>query len=332
MKIPNLIPMQSVGAAKPCDISVIIAHRGPEMGLWFTMESCMMGLEKTGLTYEFRICANGEETISDDMRRIQHWTEQEGHIGEFFHSVQPLAPPTARQMVTEHANGKYLFFFDNHCLPTPGYFLRGVQSMEKYNIDFLHSTTKFFSGEGTDYEYKLSLKRDFWTLEPYKKPLDPENPYRIACAGHGGFVVRNSAWKECRGYWEGFEGYGGEETYTDLKFWLFGKQVWLDPLMIHKHWAGKREYTRHFTDDFFRNMYMAANCIGGEAWLARVFSSTMKCSRFVNKRELIKIKPLYDLMVEAQKKSQSHSEWIASRRTKTLDELLVWFDENGIRR
>lgn len=328
MEMTKLFPSTPVDA-NPVDISIIIAHRGPEMGLWMTVESCMMDLENSGLTYEFRICSNGEEKLSEDMKRIKHFVEKTGHMGEFLHVVQPTSPPSARQMVTENANGKFLFVFDNHCLPYPGYFKRGHDVMEAYHIDFLHSTTRFFAGEGTNYEYKLSLKRDFWTMEPYREPLK-EQPYRIAVAGHGGFAVRNSAWKECGGYWEGFEGYGGEETYTDLKFWLLGKEVWIDPKMIHLHWAGQRLYKRHFTDDYFKNMYMSANCIGGDEWLAKVFSSTMRCSRFIPNG--VKPTPIYDLMLEAQKKSKNHSAWIAERRKMTLDELLIWFDANGIRR
>lgn len=327
MKIPSLVPSSQL-SSNPCDVSVIIAHRGPEMGLWFTLESCIMDLEQSGLSYEFRICANGIEKPSEDLVRIKHYTEKTGHVGEFLHIVQPMSPPAARQIITENANGKYLFFFDNHCLPTRGYFKRGVDVMDAFNIDFLHSTTRFFAGEGTNYEYKLSLKRDFWTLEPYREPVGI-TPYRIAVAGHGGFAVRNSAWKECGGYWQGFEGYGGEETYTDLKFWLLGKEVWIDPKMIHMHWAGERAYTRHFTDDYYKNMFMAARLIGGDEWLHRVFSSATRCTRFVKKDQ--PVTPMYDLMVQADTKTKEHAKWIAERRTKTLDELLVWFLNNNIR-
>jgi hypothetical protein len=328
MNLPSLVPSSGL-QARPVDVSVIIAHRGPEMGLWFTIESCMIDLERSGLSYEFRICVNGEEMISEDLRRIKHFTEKTGHMGELLHVAQPMSPPTARQMVTENANGKYLFFFDNHCLPTPGYFRRGVSMMDAQNIDFMHSTTRFFHGEQIHYEYKLSLKRDFWTLAPYLDALNPDLPYRVAVAGHGGFVVRNSAWKECGGYWQGFEGYGGEETYTDLKFWMLGKEVWIDPQMVHFHWAGERQYSRHFTDDYYKNMFMSANLIGGDEWLHRVFSSATRCTRFVKKGQTAT--PMYDLMVEAQSKTKEHAKWIAERRTRTLDELLAWFKDNGIR-
>lgn len=327
MNLPSLA-ISSALTKRPTDISIIIAHRGPEIGLWMTLESCMMELDQTPLSYEFRICVNGIDTLTEDLKRIKHYTEKTGHMGEFLHVVQPMSPPAARQIVTENANGRYLFFFDNHCLPTRGYFTRGVESMDSLGIDFLHSTTRFFAGEGTNYEYKLSLKRDFWTLEPYREPVS-EQPYRIAAAGHGGFAVRDSAWKEVGGYFQGFDGYGGEETYTDLKFWLLGKEVWIDPKLIHMHWAGKRDYNRHFTDAYYTNMFMSANCIGGEQWLSKVFQSATNCTRFVNKAE--PPTPLYDLMVRAVNVSKGHAKWIAERRTRTLDQLLQWFADNNIR-
>lgn len=327
MEMPNLVPSTPT-VKNPVDISIIIAHRGPEMGLWMTIESCIMDLEGTGLSYEFRICANGIDKISDDLKRIKHFTEKTGHMGEFLHVVQPTAPPSARQMVTENANGRYLFFFDNHCLPQAGYFRRGVDVMDAHHIDFLHSTTRFFAGEGTNYSYKLSLKRDFWTLEPYREPKDQNEPYRIACAGHGGFAVSNSFWKKIGGYFEGFAGYGGEETYTDLKAWRMGGEVWIDPKFIHYHWAGERIYKRHFTDDFFKNMYMSANCIGGDEWLARVFASTTRCSRFIPTG--VKPTPIYDLMLEAQKKSRNHAKWINDNSTRSLNDVLEYFNQEGI--
>jgi len=330
--MPILVPSSQLRVAEPVDISIIIAHRGPEMGLWMTIESCIMDLSSTGYTYEFRVCSNGEEKISDDLKRIKHFTEKSGHMGEFLHVVQPTAPPTARQMITEKANGRYLFFFDNHCIPTPGYFTRGVSMMDANGIDFLHSTTRFFEGEGLNYSYELALKRDFWTLQPYRE-LPKGNtgqPYRVACAGHGGFAVRSDFWKKIGGYYQGFDGYGGEETSTDLKVWRMGGEVWLDPKLIHLHWAGERAYKRHFTDDYFRNMYMSANIIGGDEWLARVFSSTMKCSRFINTKGNKKPTPIYDLMLQAQKKSNPYAKWINEHSIRTLDEVLEYLKRESI--
>jgi hypothetical protein len=325
----NLVPCSSL-QTKPCDVSVIIAHRGPEIGLWLTIESCIMDLEPSGLSYEFRICANDVERLTEDMKRIKHWTEKTEHVGEFLQVAQPMAPPSARQIVTENANGKYLFFFDNHCMPTRGYFKRGVESLQREGVKYLHSATRFFQGEGLNLDYKLSLKRDFWTLEPYRDtPNGTVDPYRVACSGHGGFAVRKETWQKIGGYFQGYIGYGGEETGTDLKVWRMGEEVWLDPQFIHLHWSGERVYSRHFNDDYYRNMLMCANIVGGDKWMHTVFNSMTHCTRFVKKGE--PVTPLYDLLVQAEEMSTPYAKWVNLHSVMTLDEVLEHFKKIGVR-
>jgi hypothetical protein len=313
----------------PVDVSIIIAHRGAELGLWATIHSCSIELQASGLTYEFCIAVNGEEKLSDDLTRIREYLGRTGTMQEFVHVAEAMSPPSARQLATESANGKYLFFFDNHCLVNRGYFTRAIESMERYGIDVLHSTTKFFDGCETNYEYHLTLKRDFWTNKPYFDPVDPNVPYKVAMAGHGGFAVKRDFWERIGGYWPGFVGYGGEESYFDLKTWLFGSSVWLDPQMVHYHWAGVRSYARHFTPDYFRNMLMCANVIGGEQWMYTVFNSFKKFPQ--RKMKDIEIVPLFDILCEAQAKSQQHAKWLADKRVTTLDDFLAHCAGAGIR-
>ena len=298
------------------------------MGLWMTIESCIVDLSSVNnLTYEFRICTNGEEKLEDDEVRIKHFLGKAGCCGEYTHSVQAMSPPAARQMLTENANGRFLFFFDDHCMVVPGYFRRALESMAG-GIDYLHSTTRFFAGEGTDYSYHLSLKRDFWTEKPYHEPQDADRPYRIATAGHGGFAVTAKAWREIGGYYQGFEGYGGEETSTDLKAWRMGKEVWIDPKMVHLHWSGKRGYDRHFTDGYYFNMFSAAYIVGGERWLHTVFKSASGSTRFINKSG-----PqisLLDLLQRAQRTASNYANWVNLRSTRTLDQVLEYFALHNI--
>lgn len=322
------ITLSSVPSTKSVDISIIIAHRGSAMGLWMTVESCVMDLENTDYTYEFCIYSNGTEKLDDDEVRIKHFIATSGHYGNYVHSAQAMAPPSARQLLTEEANGKVFFFFDNHCMVVPGYFKRAMDAMDAYRIDYLHSTTRFFSGEGTDYSYHLSLKRDFWTEKPYREPQNTTQPYRIATAGHGGFVVRASTWKEIGGYYQGFEGYGGEETSTDLKAWRMGKEVWIHPRVIHLHWGGKRDYDRHFTDGYYFNMFSSAYIVGGEKWLNTVFKSAMGSTRFVKKGGTQVT--LLELLQRAQSTALNYANWVNLRSTRTLDQVLEYFVQQDI--
>jgi hypothetical protein len=309
------------------DISIIIAHRGPGMGLWATVHACIADLEDTDLSYNFCIVSNGEQVLDQEARQVLWFLDKAGKLKYSLHHIEPLAPPTARQLATEQADGEFLFFFDNHCLVKHGYFKRAISKMKEGGLDMLHSTTRFYLGDKDNYHYKLTLKKNFWASAEQNKPETTE-PYRIAAGGHGGFVVRRSVWEEVGGYGPIglYEGYAGEELYFDLKMWRLGKQNWLDPQLLHYHYAGNRNYPRHYTDDYFRNMLMTAHIIGGKTWMYDVQES------FTNHypRQMKSEATIFDLMEQAEKRSQSHADWLNKHSVKSLDELLAWFPTQNI--
>lgn len=303
------------------DFNIVIAHRGPAMGLWATVLSCEEDLRHSKFDYSYLLCVNGDEKVSADTQNLIHFLQKTGRLGYVHHSPEPLSPPNARQAVLEHADGEILYFFDNHCLVARDYFTRSLLDFKLYGaeMDMLHSTTVFFSGDNRHYHYNLKLKKNFWA----NSATVPENelkPYRIAAGGHGGFAVRRSVWNEVGGYWNGFKGYGGEEMYFDLKMALLDKKNWLDPRMIHYHYAGQRGYPRHYTDDFFINMMMCANIIGGYDWMIDVMGS------FAQHYPKHKSgRTFFDLAIEAEERSKEHAAHLASIRKRTLDEQLVLF-------
>jgi hypothetical protein len=326
------------------DISVIIAHRdvvdtrclscndtvgigasSSPMGLWYTLQSIQLDLEDAGYDYEVRLYINGATKIHSDTRAVLHYLEKTGRLAYKHTAIDPVAPPLARQAATKDANGKYLFFFDNHIIVKPGYFERAIESMKEYNMDMLHSTTRFYHGQPDTYHYGLHLEKNFWA-DAATVPSDPEKPYKVAAGGHGGFVVRKDVWEEVGGYgWDNFRGYGGEEMYFDLKMWMLGKNNWLDPQLVHYHYAGNRGYRRHNTDDFFINMMAVANIIGGESWMNTVQGSFIKhYSKMQTGRSI------FELSIEAYERSKEHAEWLAKRRLRTLDEQLEYFKKHNV--
>jgi predicted glycosyltransferase involved in capsule biosynthesis len=288
-----------------------------------------LALNHTDYEYDFAIVTNGEDKLNSDTKRVIDFLKSAGRLGYHHHSEEPLSPPSARELGALAANGKVLFFFDNHCLVENSYFDHAMRDFnENPEIDMLHSATMFYLGEKPCYEYKLQLESNFWaSAKP--TPIATDKPYRIASGGHGGFAVRRSAWYETGGYWDGFVGYGGEELTADLAFWLLGKQVWIDPRVIHYHYAGDRGYTRHYTDDYFRNMMMSANIIGGEKWLYTVYDSFASGTY----PRVMSDKSMFDLLTEAQTKSESYHRFLYSRpdlQHKDLDALLAYFKEHNI--
>lgn len=319
------------------DLSIVIAHRGDAMGLWATVHSCFIELETSGLDFEFCICVNGEKHVpnktktkaqepfslklqpdtflSADTNRTLHFIEKAGRLGSVTVMEEDLSPPNARQVAAQYAQGKHLFFFDNHCLVNRDYFKRALYSFEKYGMDLLHSTTRFYVGEDTVYHYRLKLKTNFWAEGSSQVGGDGLRPYRIAAGGHGGFAVTAESWKEVGGYWDGFSGYAGEELTNDLQYWMRGKSVWLDPLMVHYHWAGRRPYRRHNTDDYYRNLMMSSHIIGGEESLWNTYKHFTTCTKSVTGNSM------YDLMESAYYGSKKEADRLASVRLLDLNDL-----------
>ncbi len=306
------------------DFNIVLAHRGPWLGLWATIMSCEIALKGKDFDYTYTIVVNGEKKLPRDfylnMAKLKHG----GNLEQLIVHPAPLSPPTARQMGTWFGDGDFIFFFDNHCLVDQGYFTRALEQMKEKNMDLLHSSYQFSPNAELHYEYELTLDKNFWATYGHPKPKDKNNPYRVGVGGHGGYAVRRSTWQQLGGYWTGFTGYGGEETYLDLKYWQHGKEVWQDPKLIHYHFPGDRDYPRHATDDYYRNMLMCAYLIGGEKWLYTVYETFARSSKANSG------KSMFALLMEAQNCADKHAKELASTRIRDLDETLAYFKDNDI--
>ena len=309
---------------------IVIAHRGPEMGLWMTVSSCEIALCGSGYDYRYHIVENGGSGGSDLEMTLDR-LEKTGKLGSIVRSEEPLSPPVARNIGARVGYRDLIFFLDNHVMVEKDYFNHAVNTMGFELCDALHSVTAYWPGEPLRYHYRLTLERNFWGYQLWEPAL-PNEPYRIAVGGHGGFVVRRSTWEEVGGYWEGFEGYGGEETYFDLKLALLDKTNWLDPRMVHWHHPGKRPYARDKSDDFLKNMMMAANIIGGEKWAQRVKSGLQIGERWATGTLAgswngCRVTPLYEAAIA---KSSQHAAWLHTVQRRTLNQQLVLFQRQKV--
>jgi hypothetical protein len=327
MDLSNLIritPVWKSVETEDEDFNIVIAHRGPAMGLWMTVQSCEHELADSPFKYSYIIVVNGEDTIPETLRQMFSVIQSTKKLRDVIHHVEPLAPPCARQLGTEVAVGKYLFFFDNHCLVKRGYFERAISMMETLNADMLHSTTQYYIGSGFAYHYPLQLQKNFWAGDHADIPCDPSAPYKIAMGGHGGFVVRRSTFEEVGGYGPllMFEGWAGEEPYFDLKMAMMGKSNYLDPKLIHYHYGDVRGYDRHNSPAYYRNLMLSAYLIGGDAWLSKVYDEFAR-----NHQQLSELSALRDIAVQHGIK---HRLWLEQRFIRTLDQQLQYFKDNDI--
>jgi hypothetical protein len=330
MDLANLIvsaPVWKSVKSEDEDFNIVIAHRGPAMGLWMTVQSCEEELKNSKFNYSYIVVVNGEPTIPRNVLLMFEALQKTQKLREVVHHIPALSPPSARQLGTESAVGKYIFFFDNHCIVSRGYFDRAIDQMEALNADMIHSTTQYYMGDTKGYEYPLTLlERIFWAVETVPAPASYTDPYRIAIGGHGGWLVRRSTFEEVGGYGPIglFEGWAGEESYFDLKMALFGKTNYLDPALIHYHFPdSERGYDRHYSADYCRNLMIAANCIGGLEWVDKVaqyFSTDFNTSRH-------DIPALKELAVT---RSNRHAEWVRQHRIRSLEEQLEYFKEHNV--
>lgn len=311
------------------DISLIIPHRDKTaMGLWMSIHSAEEDLQRSGLDYEFVIASNGAP-IDDDTSRLIQSVESSGHLGKHLHYDTSVAPPLARSRAAEVASGRILMFCDNHVMFGKDYFKRIAMDMESDEVDIVHPAVTFYSGDRPYYEYALTLAYNFWGT--YKVvPQFMHKPYKVACAGHGAFAVKKTAWDVVGGY--GPEnllvGYGGEELLFNLKCWLYGKAAHLDPKAMHYHYPGVRSYTGKYTDDYYTNMLVCANVIGGEDWMYKVYDSFAGSKQHV--RCLSSELTMFDLLQVAHERSKDYAAEVAAKRVMSLDELLVYFKQHCI--
>jgi hypothetical protein len=305
------------GSGVAVDISIIIPHRGPEMGLWATIASCTEDLKHSGLTYEFCVLSNGAKE-SYELSTIR---TQLTHLRTWVQSDEAVASVTARQRLTEQATGEFAFILDNHSIVGRDYFKKAVEAMRS-GIDFLHGSYNYHVDSEPYYEYILEPYRQFYGFEAYRKPLKSV-PYRVASSGHGSFMFRLSAWREMGGYCPILNSMGGSsELCTDLTLWRLGKEVWMHPGIHHSHWGGERGYKRWDTPEWYLSMAMTGYILGGDklltSWLDQMLGRP-SCPA------------IPDLRVKAIEESRGYAKWLNEHAIRSFDGMLEYFDKNWIR-
>jgi len=309
-------------------------------GLMITLMSCEMALRETNLKRKYYIVANcvadsGEER--EALNAALEYLDKKGHVGKVFDVPNALSPGSARNLGASACNGDLIFFFDNHCNVDTKYFSSAVQTFESVDADAVHGVILM---EGTaTYHYGLVLEEGFWGRPQPFPPLSlmpsafassvfdkgRAPAYRIASAGHGAYAIKRTTWNEVGGYWDGFTGFGAEETYLDLKLAMMNKSVWLDINMKHEHEERMQPYK--IPSNFLDNNLMAAYILGGSTWAERNAASF----QIKNRLEGGEDKQYYDAMLKrAIERSKDHAQWFASKRLRTLEEQLQLFKTENV--
>jgi glycosyltransferase involved in cell wall biosynthesis len=278
-----------------------------------------------------------------------------------------------RNIGARHATGDLLVISDAHNSVKTGTVDRIARGWQEHG-GLWHSAHNIW-GDTSDircYGYKLMLEEKFWGnmsrhLPPSAfvdgRPRDPRplkedelQPYNVPMASHCCIFVGREEYLDFGGYCEKFRVYGGGEPYLDLKWWLFGSKVWLEPRGLIRHAFGVNAvwrrcgrdrttnsavYTRdgritrelksgdehlHYsrgyswTNEMLHfNFMLSAYCVGGYNWLQKMYQRYWEI-RKINPRYLADLK---NLRREVLSEGQQDRDFIASRQKLSLDELLV---------
>jgi len=328
-------------------------------GLYITIASCEKLLRDSGLDYRYFIVDNGNPVAGEFREAFDRTLEYVKSTGraEIIYSAEALSPPSARNRGAAAGKGDLIFFFDNHCKVDSGYFAYSILTHERLNADAVHGRFRFPRWDTCAYHRVQTLKDNFWGMfaefplpdslaqfhvsaaSDLTWPVGQPLPYRAVLTGHGGFSVRRDTWEEVGGYWDEFLGFGGEESYFDLKLALLGKTNWINPNVSHWHKLDTKRPYKWTVESFplyVENMLCAANIIGGHEWARTVANSQRDLKNhwlMQSKESKARLKEREaalgtDMDHEkrfdrALQRSDERARWLAGRRLRTLDEVLV---------
>lgn len=223
---------------------------------------------------------------------------------------------SARNKGAAMARGKYLFFSDAHMSYKPGAFKYGLEAVSQsgglvhMGIAWMGGFPPRSSSVGKQYTIKLGqeIKGTWATYEPWG-----DKWFYIAAQGHCSVLANRKQFLDFGGYPEIHRTYGGGEFYTNMKWWLFGSSVVVEPRAIGYHLASSRGYSYNH-DDYTHNVFNMGWAIGADDWLERAYLDCLKRGR----------KEVVDRMLEEAKKETARDrKVIESRRVCTFNDLLI---------
>lgn len=263
---------------EPPLVSVIIPARNEFPQIVFTIQSILNDLESflKPNQYEIIIAANAcDDWYKGDKhkRAVTGTTEYMSTMGGYSRRViryliDPIAANhTTRNNGVKMARGKYIFLSDAHMSYKPGYFKRMMQTIDESG-GLVHSAIGWLGAfpvnkaNGLSYTIKLGeeikgtwnnyvLKEDDWSYIPAQ--------------GHCCLGFLREQFLEFRGYPEYHRCYGGGEFYLDMKWWMFGSTVVVEPRAIGYHLRSTRGYS-YIYDDYIHNVLAIGIALGMDWW------------------------------------------------------------------
>jgi glycosyltransferase involved in cell wall biosynthesis len=305
-------------------LSIVIPARSEFPQIVFTIYSIIHCLETEGFTHkDFEIIVVDNASTDDvyPQRGTAGTTSYLEARGIYFNGVlrilrDPIAGNhSARNKGAQIARGEYLFFSDAHMSYRPGFFTEMIRTIDESGGLF-HGTIGWLGAyppvdRGLGYSYTIKLGEEWkGTWNNYKLADDW---WYIPSQGHCSVGVRRDQFIKFGGYPKVHRTYGGGEFYMDMKWWMMGSSVAVNPKCIGYHLSSARGYSYNHTD-YVENVLGCTYAIGADDWRERTYINAI---RHKNK------KIMDDVMARNEVEYAKDREFIAKRRKFTFNELLL---------
>ena len=305
-------------------LSVVIPARNEFPNVSFTIHNILSIWETDGFDYrdlEIIIVDNCSDDDRYPNRGTGGTTSYLMGRGAYFNRIirvlyDPLAGNhSARNKGARIARGKYVYFSDAHMSLAPGFFKNMLSTCEETG-GLVHGALQFMGAypptdRGAGFGYSVKLGEEIkGTWNNYKIA---DTWFYVPAQGHWGLMANREQFLDFGGYPEIHRCYGGGEFYTDMKWWLYGSNVVVEPRSIGYHLASGRGYSYNH-DDYVHNVMNIGVALGMDDWVERMYINNLRKGR----KEV-----LDKMMEEAYKETDSDRKVIEKRRKKTFNELLI---------
>ncbi len=315
------------------DVSVVIPFVHEYPALIQTVFAIQNEFVDLNYDYEIIIVENRErDNYTDKFLHYMRTLINKQQLKYFFEE-RPCGP-IARNTGAKNARGKYLMFTDAHVVWGKNSVPLMIKTLEETGAGLVHGTTvwshydqhhagahyKLFDGGGPNLFSHMH--------GTYQRRRDAMQPYKVAGGTHAFIIFHKEEFLWINGYNEACRYYPHPEGYIDLKYWMFGRECWLEPRAFHYHSLYPRNYgappvDMPWHDHTIRNVMICAYTLGGEEWLDKVYSEWL--SRKAKPEVLDKLK------ASAIERAKDEREWILNNAVRTLDETLLYLHKEGIK-